>query len=74
MLVLPNNDHDVQQHERENYPTRSNGIIPTWFKGESKEASKCQREWIEGMTPEQHAKHLENELFYQQSKNNAKYY
>jgi len=73
-MKLPSNDHYIQEHERENYPTRSNGIIPTWLKGESKAASNYQREWVDSMTPEQHAKHLANELEYQKCIGNAKYY
>ena len=73
-MKLPNNDHDIQAYERENYPSGGNGTIPTWVKGESKAASKYQREWVDSMTAEQHAKHLANELEYQKSKGNAKYY
>ena len=73
-MKLPSNDHDIIQHERENYPSGGNGMIPTWLKGESKAASKYQREWVDGMTEEEHAKHLANELEYQKSIGNAKYY
>jgi len=73
-MKLPSNDHDIQAFERENYPSGGNGMIPTWLKGESKEASKYQREWVDSMTPEQHAKHLKREQEYQQSLGNSKYY
>jgi hypothetical protein len=49
-------------------------MIPTWLKGESKAATKYQREWVEGMTPEEWEKHLKREAEYQQSLGNNKYY
>lgn len=52
-MKLPSNDHNIEAHHREHYPTRSNGIIPTWLKGESKAAAKYQSEWIDSMTPEE---------------------
>jgi hypothetical protein len=73
-MKLPNNDHEIQAYERENYPSGGNGMIPTWLKGESKAASKYQREWVEGMTEEERKQHLANEAAYQQSIGNAKYY
>ena len=73
-MKLPSNDHDIQAYERENYPTRSNGIIPTWLRSEKWLVAKEQKEWIDGMSAEEWQKHLSNELEYQKSKGNAKYY
>lgn len=52
-MTYPSNDYQIEQHHREHYPTRANGIIPTWVKGESKAAAKYQRDWIDNMTPEE---------------------
>lgn len=73
-MTYPNNDHSIEQHHREHYPTTGEGIIPKWIKGESKAASKYQREWIDNMTPEEHGKFLKREADYQKSIGNAKYY
>jgi len=73
-MKLPSNDYNLDQHHSENYPTRSNGIIPTWLKGESKEASKYQRGWVDGMSADEWQKHLKREKEYQQSLGNNKYY
>jgi ribosomal protein S12 methylthiotransferase accessory factor YcaO len=73
-MKLPNNDHDIEQHSRENYPSGGNGMIPTWLRSEKGLAAKEQKEWIEGMSSEQYQRHLANELEYQKSKGNARYY
>ncbi len=60
-MKLPNNDHDVIQHERENYPTRSSGIIPTWGCINQGAAARADiNNWLEGMTDEERAKRLKD--------------
>ena len=49
-------------------------MIPTWLRSEKGLVAKEQKEWIDGMTPEQRKQHLANEAAYQQSIGNAKYY
>ena len=74
-MKLPNNDHSLDQHHRENYPTRSNGIIPTWVKRrEGKDARKYINAWLDEMTPEERQQHNEREIEYQKSISNAEYY
>jgi hypothetical protein len=73
-MKLPNNDHNIQVYERENYPSGGNGMIPTWLRSEKGLVAKEQKEWIEGMTAEEWEKHLKREAEYQQSLGNNKYY
>lgn len=74
-MKLPSNDHSLNQHHREHYPTRSNGIIPTWVKRrECKDARKCINAWLDEMTPEERQQHNEREAEYQKSINNNQYY
>ena len=74
-MRLPSNDHLLDQHHRENYPTRSNGIIPTWVKRrEGKDARKYLNAWLDDMTPEERQQHNEREAEYQKSISNAEYY
>jgi hypothetical protein len=74
-MKLPHNDHDVIQYERENYPTRSSGIIPPWGCINQGAAARADiNKWLEGMTDEEMVKHLENEREYQKSIGNNKYY
>ena len=53
-MKLPSNDHNIEQHHREHYPTRANGIIPTWIKRkDGKDARKYLNAWLDDMTPEE---------------------
>ena len=74
-MKLPSNDHSLDQHNREHYPTRSNGIIPTWVKRrEGKDARKCINAWLDEMTPEERQQHLENEVQLKRNYEEQKYY
>ena len=74
-MKLPSNDHSLDQHHREHYPTRSNGIIPTWVKRrEGKDARKCINAWLDEMTPEERQQHLENEAQLKCNYQEQKYY
>lgn len=74
-MKLPSNDHSLDQHHRENYPTRSNGIIPTWVKRrEGKDARKYLNAWLDEMTPEERQQHLENEAQLKRNYEEQKYY
>ena len=74
-MKLPSNDHSLDQHHRENYPTRSNGIIPTWVKRrEGKDARKYLNAWLDDMSPEERQQHLENEAQLKRNYEEQKYY
>jgi hypothetical protein len=74
-MTYPLPDHDINKHEAEHYPTRSNGIIPTWVKRrEGKDARKYLNAWLDEMTPEERRQHNEREAEYQKSIRNAEYY
>lgn len=74
-MKLPSNDYDIQRHEAEHYPTRSNGIIPTWVKcREGKDARKYLNAWLDDMTPEERRQHLENEAQLKRNYEEQKYY
>ena len=74
-MKLPSNDHSLDQHHREHYPTRSNGIIPTWVKRrEGKDARKYLNAWLDEMTPEERRQHLENEAQLKRNYEEQKYY
>lgn len=74
-MKLPSNDHSLDQHHREHYPTRSNGIIPTWVKRrEGKDARKFLNAWLDDMSPEERQQHLENEAQLKCNYEEQKYY
>ena len=74
-MKLPSNDHSLDQHHRENYPTCSNGIIPAWVKRrESKDARKYLNAWLDEMSPEERQQHLENEAQLKRNYEEQKYY
>ena len=74
-MRLQSNDYLLDQHHRENYPTRSNGIIPTWVKRrEGKDARKYLNAWLDEMTPEERQQHLENEAQLKRNYEEQKYY
>jgi len=74
-MTYPLPDHDINKHESEHYPTRSNGIIPTWVKRrEGKDARKCINAWLDEMTPEERQQHLENESQLKRNYEEQKYY
>lgn len=74
-MKLPSNDHSLDQHNREHYPTRSNGIIHTWVKRrEGKDARKYLNAWLDEMSPEERQQHNEREAEYQKSINQNQYY
>jgi hypothetical protein len=74
-MTYPLPDHDINKHESEHYPTRSNGIIPTWVKRrEGKDARKCINAWLDEMTPEERQQHLENEVQLKRNYEEQKYY
>lgn len=74
-MKLPSNDYNIEVYEAENYPTRSNGIIPTWVKRrEGKDARKYINAWLDYMTPEERQQHLENEAQLKRNYEEQKYY
>lgn len=74
-MTYPLPDHDINKQESENYPTRSNGIIPTWVKRrEGKDARKYLNAWLDEMTPEERQQHLENEAQLKRNYEEQKYY
>ena len=74
-MTYPLPDHDINKHEAENYPTRSNGIIPTWVKRrEGKDARKYLNAWLDDMSPEERQQHLENEAQLKRNYEEQKYY
>ena len=74
-MTYPLPDHDINKHESEHYPTRSNGIIPTWVKRrEGKDARKFLNAWLDDMSPEERQQHLENESQLKRNYEEQKYY
>lgn len=74
-MTYPSPDHDIEVYEAEHYPTRSNGIIPTWVKRrEGKDSRKFLNAWLDEMSPEERRQHLENEAQLKRNYEEQKYY
>lgn len=73
-MKLPKNDHDIEKHERENYPITGNGIAPRWIKSEKGLAQRDQKQWLDNMTDEQLEQHRKNEQYFQIRKQNDYHY